>query len=296
MAFRAGFVALIGRPNVGKSTLVNAMVGTKIALVSRRPQSTRCALRGVVNRANCQIIFVDSPGLHPGGGRALNRALNAGAAQAAGEADALVLVAEAGVWKADDERALALVRETARPCVLVLNKTDRIHPRERLLPFIAEASARHEFVATVPVSARRGENIERIPAALAPLLPQSPMLYPPDRISDQGFAERAAEVVREAVIERLGQELPYATYVTIEGMEEKGRHLHVDAVIWVARASQKGIVIGAGGRMAKAIGTAARKALEAEGERPIMLRLHVRERPGWNEDPRAIAALGLGAH
>ncbi|MGH8274982.1 MAG: GTPase Era [Gammaproteobacteria bacterium] len=296
MIFRAGFVAVTGRPNVGKSTLVNALVKSKVAIVSRRPQTTRRTIRGVVNRPDCQIVFVDSPGFHAGGGRALNRMLNAGARQAVLEADAVMLVAEAGNWRADDERALSLVRAAARPAVLVLNKTDRIHPREAMLPLMAEAAGRHEFVAVIPVAARRGENIERIPDALAPLLPDSPALFPPDQITDQSLAERAAETVREALIERLGQELPYATYVTIERAEEKGRHLHLDAVIWVARTSQKGIVIGAGGRMAKAIGTAARKALEAEHGRPVMLNLRVRERAGWNEDPAILAALGLGAH
>ncbi len=295
MTFRAGFVAVIGRPNVGKSTLVNALVGSKVAIVSRRPQTTRRAIRGIVHRPDCQIVFVDSPGLHPGGGRALNRALNAGARQAADEADATLLVVEAGQWRADDERALALLRETRRPAVLVLNKTDRVHPRDALLPMIAEAAARYSFAAVIPVAARRGENIERIPDALAPFLPESPPLFPPDQITDLGLAERAAETVREAATERLGQELPYATYVTIERAEEKGRFLHLDAVIWVARKSQKGIVIGAGGRMAKAIGTAARKALEAEHGRPVMLRIRVRERPGWNEDAAFLATLGLGA-
>lgn len=295
-SLRAGFVAVVGRPNVGKSTLVNALVGERVAIVSRRPQTTRRPIRGVVNREGCQIVFVDSPGLHASAGRALNRALNASARQAAAEADAVLLVTEAGHWREDDERALAVVREAGRPCVLVLSKADRIHPRKALLPLIAEAGSRHDFAAIVPVSARRGENLEEVPAALAPLLPVSPPLFPPDRVTDQSLAERAAETVREALVERLGQELPYATYVTVESMEEKGRCLHVDAVIWVARESQKGIVIGAGGRMAKAIGTAARKVLEAEHGRPVMLRLRVRERPGWNEDPRAVAELGLGPH
>ncbi len=295
-SLRAGFVAVIGRPNVGKSTLINALVGERVAIVTRRPQTTRRLIRGVVNRDGCQIVFVDSPGLHMSAGRALNRALNASARQAAAEADAVLLMVEAGHWRGDDERALAVVREAARPTVLVLNKVDRIHPRSALLPLIAEAAARHEFAAVVPVAALRSENIEEIPAALAPLLPLSPELFPPGDITDQTLVERAAETVREALVERLGQELPYATYVTIEGMEEKGRCLHLDAAIWVARTSQKGIVIGAGGRMAKAIGTAARKVLEAEHGRPVMLRLRVRERPGWNDDPRVVAELGLGPH
>jgi len=292
--FHAGFIAVVGRPNVGKSTLVNALVGAKVAIVSRRPQTTRRRILGVVNRPDCQIVLVDSPGLHGGRGRALNRALNASARRAAAEADALLLVTEAGRWSEDDERALRVVRETGLPAVLVLNKVDRVRPRSRLLPLIDEATGRHGFAAVVPVSATRGENLDRLIPALSQLLPASPQLFPLDQITDQGAAERAAETVREALIERLGDELPYATYVTIERWRDADGRREIDAVIWVARETQKGIVIGAGGRMAKGIGTAARLALEQEYGCKVMLRLWVRVRPRWNEDARFLGEMGLG--
>lgn len=291
---RAGIVAVLGRANVGKSTLVNALVGTKVAIVSRRPQTTRRRILGVVNAPGCQVVLVDSPGLHPAAGRTLNRLLNAAARRAAAEADAILLVAEAGRWQEDDEGALALAAAGARPLVLVLNKVDRVRPRARLLPLIEEAARRHPFAAVIPASARRGENLERIVPALCEVLPHSPPLFPPGQITDLGAAERAAETVREALIERLGAELPYATHVTVERWQEEPGCTHIDAVIWVAREGQKGMVIGAGGRMAKAIGTAARRALEEALAGRVMLRLRVRVRPRWNEDARLLEQMGLG--
>ncbi|MGH8127518.1 MAG: GTPase Era [Gammaproteobacteria bacterium] len=292
--FHAGFVAVAGRPNVGKSTLVNALVGDHVAIVSRRPQTTRRCILGVVNGPDSQIVLIDSPGLHASGGRPLNRALNAGARRAVVDADAVMLVVEASSWRDDDERALAIVREAGCPVVLVLNKVDKVTPREALLPLMAEHSARHDFVAVIPVSARNRENLAQIPATLLPLLPPAPQYFPPGQITDQGAAERASESIREALFERLGAELPYATYVSIERWVVEGDCLHLDAMIWVARESQKGIVIGAGGRMAKAIGTAARKTLEAELECKVMLSLRVKVRAGWSDNVRLLQDMGLG--
>lgn len=292
--FRAGFVAVVGRANVGKSTLVNALVGARVSLVSRRAQSTRRRVLGVVNRPHAQIVLVDCPGLHAGRGRALNRALNRSAPEALADADAVLLTAEAGRWDADDGRALELAGSSAKPVVLALNKSDRIRPRSRLLPLIEEAAARWSFAAVVPVSALRSENVERLAEVLEPMMPESPALFPPGQLSDQPPAEQAAEAVREALFERLGEELPYSSYVTAERRPEKSGRLVIEATIWVARESQKGIVVGAGGRMVKAIGMTARRQLEADWRRPVVLRLQVRVRPRWNQDPGILAELGLG--
>lgn len=291
--FHAGFVAVAGRPNVGKSTLVNALVGDRVAIVSRRPQTTRRCILGVVNRPGVQVVLVDSPGLHESGGRMLNRALNAGARRAMVDADLVMLVVDAAGWREDDERALRIARDTGRPVVLAINKIDRLRPREVVLPRIAEYSARHEFAAVVPVSARRKENLEALLEALLPHLPPSPQLFPPGQVTDQGHAERASEIVREALIERLGAELPYATYVSIERWEIAGECLHIDAVIWVARDSQKGIVIGARGRMIKGIGIAARTVLEEELGCKVMLNLRVKVRSGWSENKQLLNEIGL---
>lgn len=292
---RAGFVALIGCPNVGKSTLVNALVGEKVSIVSRKVQTTRRRILGIVSRPAYQLILVDSPGVHEGRGRLLDRALNTSVHEAVAQADVVVCVAEAGSWREDDGRALELACARQRPVVLVLNKIDRIRPRERLLPILAERTAEYpQLAAVVPTAARRGDNVGHLAAVLASCLPISPPLFPLDQITDLNLVEQAAETVREALIERLGDELPHATHVSVERYVEVGDRLLIEAMIWVERESQKGIVIGAGGRMVKAIGIAARKTLEVEHERPVTLKLRVGLRSGWSQDPRILTELGLG--
>lgn len=284
---------MLGRANVGKSTLVNALVGARVAIVSRRPQSTRRRMLGIANRAQSQIVLADSPGIHESAGRTLNRALNGGAAAVASAADILLFVSEAGRWESDDTSALELVRSRAKPVVLALNKIDRIRPRSALLPLIEEAARRYTFSAIVPIAARRGENVGRLAETLEPLLPVSRPLFPGNEVSDQSPEERVTETVREALIERVGEELPYATYVRVERQDKERGRVTIEATIWVARESQKGIVVGSGGRMVKAIGMAARRRLEAELGAPVMLRLWVRVHSDWNEDTKVLASLGL---
>ncbi len=293
--YRAGFVALVGSPNVGKSTLVNALVGEKVSIVSRKAQTTRRRILGIVSRPAYQLILVDSPGMHEGRGRLLDRALNASVREAAAQADVVVCVAEAGNWRKEDRRALGLAFTMHRPVLLVLNKIDRIRPRERLLPILAERTSEYpQLVAVVPTAARRGDNVGHLAEVLASHLPISPPLFPRDQITDLNLVEQAAETVREALIERLGDELPHATHVSVERHADLGARLLIEAMIWVERESQKGIVIGAGGRMIKAIGTAARKTLEVERERAVTLKLRVGLRSGWSRDARILSELGLG--
>ena len=292
-SFRSGFAALVGRPNVGKSTLLNALVGEKLSIVTPRPQTTRHRVLGVLTSDAAQIVFVDTPGLHHGAKRALNRAMNRTAAAALADADLDVLVVEALKWTAEDELVLRRIIDGGRPALAAINKIDRVRPRERLLPYLAELSARHTFAELVPVSAVRNDNLADLVAAISRHLPLSPPLFPPEQRTDRDARFRIAEMIREKLILALQQELPYGIAVEIERAAEEDGQLVVDAAIWVDRAGQKPIVIGAHGERLKQIGRAARLELN----RLLGLRLHltlwVKVREGWADNARALQQLGL---
>ena len=290
---RAGFAALVGRPNVGKSTLLNALVGEKVSIVTPRPQTTRHRIVGLVNRPDAQVAFVDTPGLHFGGQRALNRAMNRTAAAALVDADLVVFVVEALRWTPEDEAVMQRIRDAGRPAIAVVSKADKARPRERLLPFIAELAARHGFRAVVPVSAQRGDNLEPLVAAIAAGLPESPQLFDEEDRTDRDLRFRIAEIVREKLTLELNQEVPYGIAVEVEKMaEEEGRQV-VHAVVWVDREGQKPIVIGAGGARMKRVGTAARRELvQLLGQR-VHLELWVKVRENWADNATALRSLGL---
>ena len=291
--FRAGFAALAGRPNVGKSTLLNALVGEKLSIVAPRPQTTRHRILGLVNLPHAQIAFVDTPGLHHGARRALNRAMNRTAASALADADVVLFVVEAGRWTADDQLALDRVIGGARPAIAVVNKMDRMRPREAALPFIAELAARHGFVDVVPCSARDTHNLDRLMECIGAQLPLSPPLFPPEQLTDRDTAFRIAEEIREKLTLELNQEVPYGIAVAIESMSEEDGRLAVSAVIWVDREGQKPIVIGEGGERLKRVGRAARLALSGLLGKRLHLELWVKVREDWADNARALKALGL---
>jgi GTP-binding protein Era len=291
---RSGSVALAGRPNVGKSTLLNALVGQKLSIVTPRPQTTRQRLIGLVQSPEAQIAFIDTPGLHLGQRRALNRAMNRTAAGALADADLVLFVLEALRWTDEDEAALARIRERARSVIAVVNKSDRVRPRERLLPYLEQLGARHEFKAIVPVSALKGHNLEQLRAVIVAALPVGEPMFPLDQITDRSLEFRIAESIREKLTLELVEELPYGVAVEIEQIELQpdGRQ-EVSAVIWVDRAGHKPIVIGAGGARLKRIGRAARLELnELLGAR-FHLTLWVKVREDWADDARALRQLGL---
>ena len=292
--FRSGFVALGGRPNVGKSTLLNALVGQKLSIVTPRPQTTRHRLIGLLQLPNAQVAFVDTPGLHRGPRRALNRAMNRTAAAALADADLILLVVEALSWTEEDELALARVRDAGHATFAVVNKVDRVRPRARLLPYLAELAARHDFAQVVPVSALRATHIERLRELIIAALPVGPALFPLDQLTDRSIEFRIAEIIREQLTLELSEELPYGIAVEVEQVEtqEDGRR-GISALIWVDRAGQKPIVIGADGSRLKRVGRAARVEINALlGER-VHLNLWVKVREDWADDARALHELGV---
>jgi len=290
---RCGFAALVGRPNVGKSTLLNALTGQKISIVTPRPQTTRHRVLGLVNLPQAQIAFVDTPGLHRQQGRALNRAMNRTAAAAALDADLVLLVIEALRFGDEDELALSRSRESGQPVIAVVNKIDTIKQRERLLPFLAELAARHDFAEIVPVSARDARDVQRLSGIIAGHLPESPPLFPADQLTDRSESFRIAELIREKLTMELHDELPYGIAVEIESRGEDEGQLVVGAVIWVDRAGQKPIVIGAAGERLKRIGTQARKELNTLLGRRVHLDLWVKVREDWADSAQALRQLGM---
>jgi GTPase len=292
-SFRSGFAALVGRPNVGKSTLLNALVGQKLSIVTPRPQTTRHRILGIYTSNEEQIAFLDTPGLHREAPRALNKAMNRTATAALEEADIVVLVLEALKWTAEDELALGRIARAGRAAIAAVNKVDRVRPRERLLPYLKELGERHPFLAIVPVSALKSDNIEDLRRTIAAHLPQGPVLYPDGEVTDRSLEFRIAEMIREKLTLELNQEVPYGIAVEVERMAEEEGQLMVDAAIWVDREGQKPIVIGAKGERLKRVGTAARLTLNEMLKRRLHLTLWVKVRENWADNARALKELGL---
>jgi len=295
--FRAGFAALVGRPNVGKSTLLNALVGEKVSIVTPRPQTTRHRITGLVNRSGLQIAFVDTPGLHAGGKRALNRAMNRTAAAALLDADLVVFVVEALRWTPEDEAVLQRIRESGRAALCVVSKVDTARPRDRLLPFIAQLAQRHEFRAIVPVSAVRADNLEELITAIGRELPLSPQLFDETDRTDRDLRFRITEIIREKLTLELNQEVPYGIAVEIEKIEREsadgGERDLIHAVIWVDREGQKPIVIGAAGARLKRVGSSARREIIGLLGHRVHLELWVKVRENWADNAQALRTLGL---
>ncbi len=291
--FRCGFAALVGRPNVGKSTLLNALMGQKLSIVTPRPQTTRHRVLGLHQGTKVQIAFVDTPGLHHGGKRALNRAMNRTAASVLADADVCVFVVEALHWTREDDLALEHLKRDGRVVIAAVNKVDKVNPRARLLPYLQELSHRHDFAETVPVSAAKHTNLQPLITAIASRLPLSPPLFPVEQVTDRDLKFRIGELIREKLTMELDQELPYGIAVEIETLGEDGGQLVVNAAIWVDREGQKPIVIGAGGERLKRIGRKARMELNDMLDRRLHLTLWVKVRESWADSARALTELGL---
>ena len=292
MSFRCGTIAIIGRPNVGKSTLLNAMIGAHLAATARKPQTTRHRIIGLSTDENAQLIFVDTPGIHQKALRALNKQLNRTAAKAISEVDVLAFVLDGLHFLPDDELALKHAIAANKPVLLVINKVDRVTDKERLLPFVEQLYERHKFVDTVMVSATKRKGLEGLRTALSKLLPVGEAQYDAEDLTDRSERFLAAEFVREQLIRLLGEELPYCSTVTIDEFTQEPKMKRVQATIWVERDGQKAIVIGEAGARLKEIGTKSRVAMERIFDCKVFLSLWVKVKSGWSDDERALRQMG----
>lgn len=290
--FRAGFVAVAGRPNVGKSTLVNLLVGRKVSIVTRKPQTTRHRILGIRTTGDSQIVLVDTPGLHRQADKAMNRLMNRAAVNAVQDADLILFLSEANRWTSDDGHALDRVRGVRTPVIAVLNKIDKVHPKPELLRSIEALTKRFDFAEVIPVSALRGENIDRLLAAIPAYLPESPPLYPAEMITDRSEAFRVAELLREKLTLGLRQEVPYGLTVQVERLVHDEEGVELDAIVWVEKESQKGIVVGKGGSVLKKAGRAARLELKREYQLPVHVNLWVKVRENWADSESQLRRLG----
>jgi GTPase len=291
MKHRAGFVAILGRPNAGKSTLLNALVGSKLAIVAPKPQTTRTTIQGVITTPEAQVIFIDTPGIHKSN-TLLNKRMMDAVRSAADSPDVVLLVVDAAAAPSDeDQHAIDLVRKTGAAAILVLNKIDRLESKSTLLKLIDRYREMHNFAALLPISARSGDGLDLLRREIFARLPEGPPLYPEDHLTDQPERFLAAEIVREKILRFAKQEVPHAVTVMVESWEASETLVRIAATIYVERQGQKAILIGAGGSALKQIGTLARQDLEQLLGRKVFLQTVVKVRPNWREDPEFLASV-----
>lgn len=290
---RCGFVAIVGRPNVGKSTLLNHILGQKLSITSRKPQTTRHQVLGIKTEGPVQAIYVDTPGMHEEEPRALNKYMNKAATSALVDVDVVVFVVDMMTWTTADEMVLEKLSNLTCPVILAVNKVDKVEKRELLLPHLDMLSKKREFAEIIPLSALRGTNLHPLEEAVGRFLPQSVHFYPDDQITDRSERFLASEMVREKITRQLGAELPYSVAVEIEEFRRQGKTLHVSALILVEREGQKKIVIGDKGERLRLIGQEARQDMERLFDCKVMLRLWVKVKRGWADSDRALKSLGM---
>ena len=289
---RCGYVAIIGRPNVGKSTLLNHMLGQKISITSRKPQTTRHRVLAIKTEGDDQVVFVDTPGLHRQADKAINRYMNRAASTAITDVDVVVMVVDRTAWTEEDEWVLEQALAGPAPVILAVNKVDLMDNKASLLPHLQFLSEQAEFKAIVPVSALSSHNIDELEHCIREELPESVHFFPEDQVTDRTERFMASEMVREKIMRQLGDELPYAITVEIEEFTRRGEVLHIGALIFVEREGQKRIIIGKGGSRLRSIGAEARADMEALFESKVMLKLWVKVKSGWSDDERALKSLG----
>ena len=294
MIKQCGFVAIVGRPNVGKSTLMNKILGQKISITSKRPQTTRHRILGIKTTDEVQTIYLDTPGIHKQAKNEMNRIMNRSAKQSMLDVDVIVFVLEGTHFTDEDEIVMQQVCRQEVPVILVINKLDKIKQKDVLLPQIARFSQEGKFAEIIPVSAKTGKGVDVLEKAIEKYMPEGDQFFPEDQVTDKSERFLAAEIVREKLMRLLGQELPYALTVEIEKFAEEDNKLEIAALIWVERDGQKAIVIGKKGEKLKEIGTAARQDMERLFGSKVFLELWVRVKSGWSDDIRALRSLGYG--
>jgi len=288
-----GQVAIVGRPNVGKSTLLNELLDFKVAAVANKPQTTRHNIRGILSEADVQMVFMDTPGMHKTAKSLLNKTINREAIAALETVDVIIMVVEAQRWTDEDDLVLAHLQDVSVPVLLVANKVDRVKHKQALLSWLQEVNSKRDFADVFPLSATKGTNLLELKQTLQAAMPAGEWVYAEDDVTDQSLRFMSGELVREQLMHYLNQELPYSSAVTIERFTEKPKLIEIDAVIWVSRESQKGIIIGNKGEMLKRIGSSARIALEAFLEQKVMLKLWVKVEADWENSPRHLQSLGI---
>ncbi|MBU1190043.1 MAG: GTPase Era [Gammaproteobacteria bacterium] len=290
---RCGFIAIAGRANVGKSTLLNRLVDDAVSIVTHKPQTTRHKINGILSLPAAQLVFVDTPGLQQRTGLALNRSMNKAVYQAVADADVVLFMVSAGRWQAEDQLVHELLQQSTTPVLLVVNQIDRMPDREQLLPWLDRYARDPLYRQVLLISALRGDGVDALLRCLPDYLPLSPPLYPTDQYSDRSVRFLAAELIREQLLRRMHKELPYGMHVEIEEFDEAARPLLIGAVIWVDRESHKGMLIGKGGQNLKQIGRAARQRIEKLLDTHVHLRLWVRVQEGWTDSDRLLQQCGL---
>ncbi len=289
---RCGFVAIVGRPNVGKSTLINAILGSKVSIVTPKPQTTRHRILAIHTIGDCQIVFVDTPGLHRHAAKTMNRMMNRTAASALADADIILFVSEANRWTIEDQDVLGRLKDSQAPVIALLNKIDKVHPREELLSVLAKMSERYSFDEVIPISAKLKDNLDRLLELIPNYLPESPALFPAEMITDRSESFHFAEIIREKLTLLLRQEVPYGLTVQIEQFKKEPEAVSINAVIWVERDSQKGIVVGKGGIVLKKVGRQARLELKERLGVPVHLELWVNVKDNLADSEKDLLRLG----
>lgn len=299
MSKKCGTVSIIGRPNVGKSTLLNHLVGYKLSAIANKPQTTRTNIRGIVTEldkkadSGYQLIFTDTPGIHLNSKNLLNRTLNSEAVAAVEDVDAIVMIVEALKWTDEDDFVLSRLKHTNKPVILLLNKVDRIQEKDRLFPYLEKVGAKRKFTEIIPISASKGINTEIIIESLLKVVPDSDFIYPEDHITDKSVRFICSELIREQLVLNLHEELPYTTAIEIEAFDETEKLVTIEAVIWTDRKNQKGIIIGKKGETLKRIGQSARRSLEEFLMKKVMLKQWVKVEENWQNNPRHLNELGI---